>query len=260
MKGCERSIQVMTDRIVAVLEGCGPTIYLYGSLVLNDFKPGWSDIDILVLTRRSISREQAEQLVGLRQTMLTEEPQNPHYRSFEGGMLSLNGFLHDRPDTVVYWGSSGQRITERYQLNSFCMAELLEYGVLLFGEDVRGLLTPPSYEELRADVRSHYEAIRQHGGTTGRSLYSFGWLLDISRCLYTLRTGKIIAKTAAAEWALKEGLCPAPEALERALEVRREPLLYKEDKSVFDYAETLDSTIQRYADVLEEALRHAGDT
>lgn len=254
MEGCERSLQAMTNRIAEILRDRGPTVYLYGSLAMNDFRPGWSDIDILVLTREKIGEAQAKRLLDLRQTMLAEEPENPYYRSFEGGMLSLDGFLHHIPDTVVYWGTTGQRLTDRYAFDSFCMTELLERGVLLRGDDVRGRFAKPSRDELRADVQRHYASIRRYAGTTGRSLYSFGWLLDISRCLYTLETGKVIAKTAAGEWALKEGLCPVPEALEKALAVRKEPLRCQGRDDIFDYAETLESEIQRYADVLEKAL------
>lgn len=112
--------------------------YLYGSCTMDDYKPGWSDIDILVLTRTQISDEQARQLVSLRQSLLEEEPDDPYYRGFEGGMLMLDAFVNHTADRVVYRGTSGQRLT------------------------------------------------------------------DISRGLYTLRTGKIIAKTAAGEWALRE--------------------------------------------------------
>ena len=254
MEHLNHSIQTMTARIAEILEGCVPSVYLYGSVVLDDFRPGWSDIDILVLTGERISEGQAAGLVNLRQTMLEAEPENPFYRSFEGGMLSMEGFLRKTPDTVVYWGTSGQRVTDRYEFNAFCMAELLESGVLLYGKDVREKLEMPSYSDLKANVQAHYETIRQYGGTTGRSLYSYGWLLDISRCLYTLKTGKIISKTAAAEWALKEKLCPVAAELERALEVRRKPRIYVCKDEVLAYAESLGPAVQRYADVLEEAL------
>ena len=254
MERLNQSIQAMAARIAEILEPCTPSIYLYGSVVLEDFRPGWSDVDILVLTQRPIRRDQAEELVKLRQTMLAEEPENPHYRSGEGGMLSLDGFLRGAPDTVVYWGTSGERLTDRYSLDVFSRAELLESGVLLCGSDLRGHLQTPAREELRAGVRAHYEAIRRYGGAGERSLYSYGWLLDISRCLYTLRTGAIIAKTAGAQWALNEGLCPVPEELELALKVRKEPRLFREDPTVRDRAGALGPAVQRYADVLEEAL------
>ena len=44
------AIQIMTNEIVTVLADNKPTIYLFGSVALDDFQLGWSDIDILVLT------------------------------------------------------------------------------------------------------------------------------------------------------------------------------------------------------------------
>ena len=251
----QNSISNMVQRMVNILSSCAPSIYLYGSVVLDDFKLGWSDIDILVLTQVPISEEQAYRLVNLRQTMLDDEPSNPYYRAIEGGMLTVNAFLSGEPDRVVYWGTSGERITTRYYFDSFSMCQLLDSGILLYGDDVRTQMPRPTYSELKTDVRRHYEAIRQFAQKTGRDIYSYGWLLDISRCIYTLRTGKILAKTAAGEWGLQENICPCPDALVKAVEIRKDPIKFKNDARTFDYAETLGDSIQRYADVLENALK-----
>ena len=253
----QRAINKMVREISSILSDVKPSIYLYGSFVLDDFKLGWSDIDILVLTDSQMSEEQAQSLVGLRQAMLADEPGNLYYRSFEGGMLTLDAFLSRMSDRVVYWGTSGERVTDRYVFDSFCVAELVESSVLLYGTDIRNKLYYPAFHELYADVKRHYETIRQYAQSTGRSFYTFGWLLDIARCIYTLRTGKIIAKTAAAEWALENGFCPDADAMQYTLKVRRNPLKYKEDKPTFDYAETLAVPIQRFADVLEHELAQA---
>lgn len=253
-KDRQLAVNKMVSEISDILMDCKASIYLYGSCVLNDFQLGWSDIDILVLTEKEITEEQAQKLVGLRQTMLQKEPDNPYYRSFEGGMLTLAAFLNGKTDRVVYWGTSGERITDSYIFDSFSMAELIERGVLLLGRDVRTQLQSPAFAKLCADVKHHYETIRKYAQETGRSFYSFGWMLDIARCIYTLRTGKIIAKTQAAEWALENNLCPDSDVLKIALKVRRKPLDYKEDKQIFDYAQTLAEPIQRFADVLEQEL------
>lgn len=253
-KDRQLAVNKMVSEISDILMDCKPSIYLYGSCVLNDFRLGWSDIDILVLTEKEITEEQAQKLVGLRQTMFQKEPDNPYYRSFEGGMLTLAAFLNGKTDRVVYWGTSGERITDSYIFDSFSMAELIERGVLLLGRDVRTQLQSPAFAKLCADVKHHYETIRKYAQETGRSFYSFGWMLDIARCIYTLRTGKMIAKTQAAEWALENNICPDSDVLKIALKVRRKPLDYKEDKQIFDYAQTLAEPIQRFADVLEQEL------
>lgn len=253
------SINKMVREISGILSDCEPSIYMYGSSALNDFRLGWSDIDILVLTEKQITEKQAQMLVRLRQAMLEKEPENPYYRSFEGGMLPLGAFLHGGSDRVVYWGTSGERISDSYLFDSFCMTELIESGVLLSGKDIRPRLRFPAFDNLYADVRHHYETIRKYAQKTGRSFYSFGWMLDIARCIYTLRTGRIIAKTEAGKWALENNLCPDPDVLEIALKVRRNPLAYKDNQNIFDYAETLADPIQRFADVLEKELILSGD-
>ncbi len=256
-KARQLAVNQMVREISHILADCEPSIYMYGSSALNDFRLGWSDLDILVLTSKQITEEQVKTLVGLRQAMLVDEPDNPYYRSFEGGMLTLGAFVSKKTDRVVYWGTSGERITDSYAFDSFGMAELVESSVLLHGKDIRKELKYPSFHELYADVKRHYETIRKYAHTTRRSFYSFGWMLDIARCIYTLRTGKIIAKTNAAEWALENNLCPDQDALRYALKVRRNPLEYKDDKETFDYAETLAEPIQRFADVLENEIKKA---
>jgi len=232
------AIQLMKNEIVSILDKNEPTIYLFGSVILNDFKLGWSDIDIVVLTKNEIAESQADTLVGLRQKMLEHYPDNPYFRLFEGGMLSENAFLNGETERTVYWGTSGQRITESYKLDSFAMAELLESGVLLHGEDIRSKMTYPTYSQMRDDISNHVKTARMYGT-------SVGWLLDIARGIYTLRTGKIISKTSAGEWALKNGLCPDADAMSKVVEIRKEPQKYSKDDHGIDNA-----VINRFSDVI----------
>ena len=249
----QNSIVAMTKAITGILSGSDPSVYLYGSVPLSDFRPGWSDIDLLVLTGKHITPAQAEELLHLRQKLSASVL---YARLFEGGMLPLSAFLSGAPDTVVYWGTSGERITDRFAFDSFCTLELKDHAVLLYGKDVRSLVPRPAYADLYADVERHLRSIREYGGQTGESLYSFGWLLDLSRCMYTLRTGLVAAKTGAGEWALQNGLCPVPEALETALRVRKTPELFRSDAAVRGSAAHLNAAVQSYADVLEAELKH----
>ncbi len=249
------AINNMTAQITDILLLNDPSIYIYGSYVLDDFRFGWSDIDILVLTEKPISEQQADKLVFLRQSINTAERNNPFYRCFEGGMLTLDAFKHHVPTKVVYWGTSGQRITDSYFLDACCMKELFDYGRLIYGKDIREQLTPPSFEDVKANIQFHYETIRKYASSSGRSIYSFGWILDIARGIYTLRTGRIISKTAAAEWALQNCVFPDTAALETALAVRKDPLKFQEDTELQALSEKLGNIIQQYANVLEKELK-----
>lgn len=248
-------MNIMMNQIISTIFKNNPSLYIYGSVCLNDFKYGWSDIDILCLTEKKITDDQAEILVDLRQALSAKEVTNKYYRLFEGGFLTLNSFIHHLPDTVVYWGTSGQRITDFCDFDSFSMAELIDSGRLLYGKDIRSRLTYPSFDDLKQDIEKHYMIIRKYATNTSRSIYSAGWLLDIARGLYTLQTGKIISKSEAGKWALKNHLCPDRNILSKVVEIRENPQKYKTDDSVLDWCSDLGIYIQRFADVLEQRIR-----
>lgn len=246
------AINTMAVSIRRILEDNSPSIYLYGSVTSEDYHHGWSDIDLLVLTENSITEAQADALVNLRQVLAARDPDTPYYRLFEGGMLDLGSFLTGEDTRVVYWGTSGQRLKTQHAFSAFDRASLLQNGQLLLGKDVRRHLEMPEYGEIVADVARHFASIREHG-RGDRSIYAYGWLLDIARCMYTLVNGRLTTKTAAAQWALDERLCPCPAELSMALTVRRQPELMQ-DESVLAYAEGLTEAIHSFAALLEKAL------
>ena len=249
-----RSIKRMKDRIVRILDNHVHSFWLYGSVVLDDFRPGWSDIDILVLSDAQITEQQAQQFVGLRQAMLEAEPDNPYYRSFEGVIADRNEYLTGSFSRLVYWGTSGERITNRYQKDVFSSYELAKYGRSVCGDNDRSIFAVPSAAELRSAVKQHYESIRQYAVQTDEKLYSCGWLLDIARCIYTLRYNSVIAKTKAGSWALKEHLFTDEEPLKRTLEIRQNPAAYKDREDIKQWLKNLGPVVQQYADILEQEL------
>lgn len=246
------AINTMAVSIQRILMDAQPSIYLYGSVTAEDYQHGWSDIDLLVLTQEIITGEQSDALVDLRQLLASRDPDTPYYRLFEGGMLDLGSFLTGEDTRVVYWGTTGERIKGTHGFSAFDRASLLQNGQLLLGRDVRRHLEMPDYHEIISAVSAHLASIREHGKGS-RSIYAYGWLLDIARCMYTLVNGRLTTKTAAAQWALDERLCPCPAELSMALTVRRQPELIH-DASVLDYAEGLTEAIRSFAALLKQAL------
>ena len=252
----ENTIVRMSSAIARILESNQPSIYLYGSCTTQDFRPGWSDIDLLVLTAHPITIPHSEELLTLRQTLPILYPDATFARSCEGGMLTLDAFTKGYPDRVVYWGTSGQRITDHHHFDPFSLWLLHESGQLLHGAEVRQFLPKPTAFDLHAAVARHLRTILDHG-RGGDSLYAFGWLLDIARGLYTLQHDGVIAKTAAGEWALRQGLCPDAEALLLALRVRQDPSLIHQEE-IRRQACALTPAICSFAAVLHQALERRG--
>ena len=247
------AVNRMVNEIVRIMEGNVRGIWLYGSVVLDDFHLGWSDIDFIALTGGAISQSQAESLLTLRQDMLKQEPDNPYCRLFEGIIASAEEYRGRAFSRLVYWGTSGQRITDRYRPDAFSEFELAKYGKPVYG-GAPWILPAPGGEALREAVRAHDRAIRQYAVQTDASLYACGWLLDIARCVYTLRYGDVIAKTQAGIWALEKRIFPEEEPLKKAVEIRRDPLEYHDRQDVKQWLKGLGPAVQRYADVLEREM------
>ena len=251
----ETSIHLMTQKLSRILSDNSPSIYLFGSVVMDDFKFGWSDIDIICLTEKPLTKTQADELVILRQTLLTEYHDNLYFRSFEGIITTWEVCANHTNGTVVYWGTSGQRIVDSFRIDVFSTIELLKYGRLLYGIDKRDRLTYPSPSDIHNATEDYYNTIRKYAVQTNSHLYSAGWLLDISRCLYTLETDDVLSKTAAGKWAIDAGLSPEPDILKKAVVIRENPLKYKNDESIQSWLTSLGPHIQSFADVLEVALK-----
>ena len=124
----ESSIRCMSEEIRKILGPDCHSLWLYGSVVLEDFRLGWSDIDFITFSREAISPDQAEALLMLRQTLSDKEPENPYYRLFAGVICSLPEYRKGCFTRLVYWGTSGQRITDRWQADAFARWELACLG------------------------------------------------------------------------------------------------------------------------------------
>ncbi len=242
----------MAARLMERLTALRPTILLYGSVPLGDFRPGWSDIDLLCLTASPLPEDALTELVMLRQQLVAETGE-PRFRLFEGLVMPVDNVLRGADLPAVYWGTSGQRVRTDATLDSFCLWELRESSLLLAGPDLRPALPVPSRQDFRREIARHLTSIRRCAAQTGRSLYSYGWLLDIARGLYTLETGQVTSKRSAGEWALARGLCPDPPLLRLTLAIRYQPALF-DLEAVGQLSVCLGDAIQRFADVLERAL------
>lgn len=243
----------MMNEIDSRVDGCVYGAWIYGSVALNDFQMGWSDIDFVALVNEPISECQAKRLLMLRQDLLKAEPDNLYYRSFEGVIANLSEYRNQSFQRLVYWGTSGQRITDHYAPDTFSLFELAKYGIPIYGNKA-WILPAPGREELVSAVRRHYDAIRKYVVKTGESLYSCGWLLDIARCIYTLRYDDVISKTQAGIWALEEHLFSDETPLRKTIEIRKHPVSFKDREDIKLWLKELGPVVQIYADVLEREL------
>ncbi len=248
---CQEIFHILGDHITS--------IYLHGSAAVSDFRPGWSDLDLLVLTDAPIPDDQAECLLCLRQTLTQLYPENPFYRTMEGAVLPLYAFTENKTaPNIVYYGTGSQRITDHYEMNALSRTEWFTNGILLYGSDIRDdiALLPP-YEDLVDAIDAHLNTVFRYGCTPSASLYSYGWICDLCRCLYTLETGKIISKTEALRYALTHPAVPSTlyGVISETYRVRTDPKTALEDPDTLTRAAALGSDIRHMAECTEAVLR-----
>lgn len=255
----ENTLSVFIHRLEQILMGRLLSVHLYGSCVMDDFQPGWSDIDLLCFTDRPITPEQSEKLLMLRQTLVTETGM-PLFRAIEGAVVCSDEFEHNTFSRLVYWGTGGQKITNQYVLDPFSSYSLLHYGKCIYGRDMKHLIPSVDFSQMLSAIHQHLLTIRQYAQETNDSLYSCGWLLDIARCLYTLRHQTLISKTNAGKWALAQRLCPEPFQMEQTLAVRQNPSEALKKPEIHSWLKALGPSIQKFADILEKELEeHANE-
>ena len=125
---------------------------------------------------------------------------------------------------------------------------------------MKHLIPPVDFSQMLSAIRQHLSTIRQYARETDDSLYSCGWLLDIARCLYTLRHQTLISKTNAGKWALAQRLCPEPFQMEQTLAVRQNPSEALKRPEIHSWLTALGPSIQKFADILEKELEeHANE-
>lgn len=254
-----RNFDVIINKIRELLSGLSPTIYLHGSLAGSDFKPGWSDVDLLCVTEKTIPEDIAQTLVHLRNSMRMDYSEGENFRIYEGVFLSKEGFLYGKRDCVVLWGDLSDRITSLYVADVFMILDLLDNGILICGEDIRPSIERPSHRRIATAIKRQLSGIRSGAEGEDLTIAKAGLMLDIARSIYTLENDRVISKTDAGEWALKKGIAPEPQVMEKVLEIRAHPDVYKEDSVVIEWANRLGDSINAFADVLEKRLEGEKD-
>jgi predicted nucleotidyltransferase len=206
--------------------------FLHGSLALGCHNPALSDVDILVVIRRSLTREQRKTI----EPLLAQIPRLEMHFLAEPGLVP---WRHPAPYDA-YYGSEGRLIgpgEDRDLAAHLTVAR--EAGVALLG--------PPPAEVLPQIPWEHYEdaLLRDLDWCRDHATELYG-VLSPARIWATLDTVELHSKESGAAWALERAPAEFQPLLERALETYRTG-----DREVdFERAE-----VTRFADFVLAQLR-----
>lgn len=212
-------VQDLLTSLHAILGAQLVGMYLVGSLALGDFDPRESDLDLLIVTNGALSDETVAALRDVHQRFDHNSPsvwaahldaayiprEELRAASPTAGAAPAADLAHypvlEWPEPLVlgHLEESGWSIWRD---------TLREHGVVVSGPDPRSLLDAVHPDELRrasAATAAQWRALAHGdpawvGGLQDRPQHAYV-VLTLCRLLYTLDTGAVASKPAAARWA-----------------------------------------------------------
>ena len=223
---CNLALDLFLREIFEYLHGKLLSVMLYGSIVFDDFAPGYGDLDFIALLSGEISAEEAKALIHLRKPL-----RNGRYgliaQMIEGSFLPVHMIRPGTKGRADWWGTSGERVWTQNEHEVLDLKVIKERGILLCGIDQKELMSDVRDRECLDAVKKYLLTLRSHWrpGT----LHSIDWLLTTARLILLLREGRLSSKSEAADWgsANLEGVWR--KELTKAKELRRQPQLYERD-------------------------------
>lgn len=217
-------------------------MYVFGSLASGDFDEETSDIDFAVVTAVGVDAATQARLADLNCTL--QASSSRWAAKLEGSFLPTQAFKDFNPTSKAYptigmggWFGSDHKGIE-HAIQRFL---LREDGITLAGPEPTTFIDPVGADDLKQETRDilHDWWKPQLGDPTRlrRRGYQAYAVLTMCRMLYTLDSGRIASKPAAAAWArrtLAERWCGL---IDRALH-------WKESDGVDDLTATLE--LMRY--------------
>lgn len=224
---------ILRERLVGV--------YLFGSLAAGGFDAA-SDIDVLVVTDSGITAEQFAELRTMHEEIALLD--SPWAVQMEVAYLGVDALRrYDSANAIHPQLERGSGVKLEWEKH-FRLVErivLRERGIVLTGPHPRDLIDPVPPQALRLSMLRMFDEWILPLLAGGASFHSRGdqsyTVLSLCRALFTLETGEVASKTAAARWAQVELGDRWVSLIDRALLGRHKPQL---DPESWDVQETLE--------------------
>ena len=233
-------------------------LYLYGSLVIGDFDPNISDIDLVAALSSDIDDKEFAELQKMHHDFAKK------YKEWDDRIevcyISVAALLAVRSRTSQIANISPGEPFHRRESSIEWLIDwyvVREKGITLFGPSPKTIIEPISKDEFIRSVKAHAKAWRVWINDMHNRKSQAYAILTICRALYTYRNGEQVSKKQAAVWAEQE--FPEWSSL------IQNALLWRADwrNEQIDHADTFPETLRfvHYAvsQIKKKAIRRAQD-
>ena len=180
---------LLEDRLVGV--------YLYGSVANGDYRPGVSDVDLVVLHRSDLREGERRNLTELHERMGRHEGADRLDASF----VPLRLVGTDGDESLPFFRDGRFHRSGCGDLNAVTWRSLREHGFALRGPPPAKVVPPVSDGDLFENMRRNLDFLSQRMPAhvaSGTEDVVFG-VLSACRVLYTLRIGGLTGKRISGE-------------------------------------------------------------
>jgi hypothetical protein len=229
-------------------------MYLVGSLALGDFDPQESDLDLILVTVGTLCDETVATLRDLHQRF--DHSASAWAARVDAVYLPQEAVREPSPSAARYPVLHWPNPLTLAQLESGWPIQrdtLREHGVVVSGPDPRSLLDPVHPDDLRhasaAKVAEWHAQAHDDpewvAGLRVRREHTYV-VLTLCRLLYTLDTGSVASKPAAAHWAARTRATRWSELIGRATAEPRTTAAEVPEDAVHDALALLEYTDEQY--------------
>lgn len=201
-----QALEALRGGVLAVLGERLIGLYLHGSLAGGDFNPRRSDIDFLAVTDGSLTSPVVAQLAAMHAQLAVSGLF--WIKKMEGSYIPQNELRRYDP---THANHPALRVDGSFDIDHHASdwiiqrAIIRERGIALIGPHPRTLIDPVSPEEIRQAargiLREWWQPMLDDPYRLRDREYQAYAVLTMCRSLYTLETGQVTAKSAAAHWA-----------------------------------------------------------
>ncbi|HYF81188.1 MAG TPA: GNAT family N-acetyltransferase [Symbiobacteriaceae bacterium] len=200
-------VDTLLDGVRSALGGQFLGFYLHGSLALGDMDPARSDVDFLVVTRAELAPEATAALASMHRRIAGSDLR--WKTNYEGSYIPLEAVRRYSPAEPPYPAVQvdGTFHTVRHGIDWVIQRYVVrEHGVVVAGPPPSTLIDPISADDLRRATRQLLQTwwlrlAADPARLEASSEYQVYAVLTMCRALYTLQTGSVATKPAAARWA-----------------------------------------------------------
>ena len=186
----------LLGRFVSAIQPVVPvvSVWAHGSLAGGDYQPGRSDLDLIAILSRPCTAAEEQRLGEVHKGLgnSTALASRLHCSYCVAGELKDAARLH------LTWAHEELM---RRRVTPVTRRELLDFGLVLHGEEPAALLPPVTDEQLAEfvvqDMESFWLPSLDHPERWQRDIWVDLGLLTMARATVTLRDGKLITKAEA---------------------------------------------------------------